>query len=171
MPQPDRMPRSQRLTPPDQRGQRVIAEHAGLWNIPGGGLDDVVRHNARPDRSRADTGGGPAAITRSVFLPVSYDRQDITCTAIGEALAGRLRSYRARPVDSLPGCVPFAVPCRPRTRISVNLRSRSGRILCQEPPPQLLPPPPQLEPLPPPQPELLPPPQPEPLPPPQLPPW
>ncbi|MEV4570679.1 LLM class flavin-dependent oxidoreductase [Nonomuraea sp. NPDC049419] len=66
---------------------RVAAEHADLWNIPGGDIDDVVRRSALLDRYCAEIGRDPAAITRSIHLPVSYDRPGATRQAIGEAVA------------------------------------------------------------------------------------
>ncbi|MFC4498829.1 MULTISPECIES: LLM class flavin-dependent oxidoreductase [Streptomyces] len=65
---------------------RVVAEHADLWNIPGGDLDDCVRRSALLDRHCADIGRDPATITRSIHLPVSYDHPATTRTAITEAL-------------------------------------------------------------------------------------
>lgn len=64
---------------------RVVAEHADLWNIPGGDLDDVVRRSALLDRYCAEIGRDPASITRSIHLPVSYERPDTTRKAIAEA--------------------------------------------------------------------------------------
>ncbi|MCL6669927.1 MULTISPECIES: LLM class flavin-dependent oxidoreductase [Streptomyces] len=65
---------------------RVAAEHADLWNIPGGDLEDVVRRSALLDRYCAEIGRDPAAVTRSVHLPVDYDRPGTTRAAIGEVL-------------------------------------------------------------------------------------
>ncbi|MFB9840259.1 LLM class flavin-dependent oxidoreductase [Actinoallomurus acaciae] len=65
---------------------RVVAEHADLWNIPGGDIDDVVRRSALLDRYCAEIGRDPASITRSIHLPVSYDRPGVTREAIGEAI-------------------------------------------------------------------------------------
>ena len=53
---------------------RVVAEHADLWNIPGGDIDDVIGRSALLDRYCAEIGRDPASITRSIHLPVSYDR-------------------------------------------------------------------------------------------------
>jgi alkanesulfonate monooxygenase SsuD/methylene tetrahydromethanopterin reductase-like flavin-dependent oxidoreductase (luciferase family) len=64
---------------------RVAAEHADLWNTPGGDMDDVVRRSALLDRSRADIGRDPASLTRSIHLPVSHDRPDVTRDAIEAA--------------------------------------------------------------------------------------
>ena len=52
----------------------MVAEHADLWNIPGGDIDDAVRRSALLDRFCAEIGRDPASITRSIYLPVSYDQ-------------------------------------------------------------------------------------------------
>jgi alkanesulfonate monooxygenase SsuD/methylene tetrahydromethanopterin reductase-like flavin-dependent oxidoreductase (luciferase family) len=65
---------------------RVVAGHAGLWNIPGGDIDDAVRRGAVLDRFCAEAGREPASITRSITLPVSYDHPGKTRDAISEAL-------------------------------------------------------------------------------------
>lgn len=65
---------------------RVVAEHADLWNIPGGDIDDVVARNALLDRFCAEIGRDPAAITRSIVLPVSYDRPADTRAAVAAAV-------------------------------------------------------------------------------------
>jgi alkanesulfonate monooxygenase SsuD/methylene tetrahydromethanopterin reductase-like flavin-dependent oxidoreductase (luciferase family) len=66
---------------------RVVAEHADLWNIPGGGdIDDLISRSALLDRYCAEIGRDPASITRSIHLPVSYDQPSVTRDAIGEAL-------------------------------------------------------------------------------------
>ncbi|WP_237534633.1 LLM class flavin-dependent oxidoreductase [Streptomyces sp. SID3343] len=65
---------------------RVVAEHANLWNIPGGDIDDVTSRSALLDRYCADIGRDPASITRSIHLPVSYDHPEHTRTAITQAL-------------------------------------------------------------------------------------
>ncbi|MFG3032247.1 LLM class flavin-dependent oxidoreductase [Streptomyces sp. NPDC048253] len=70
---------------------RVAAEHADLWNIPGGDLDDVVRRSALLDRYCAEIGRDPAAITRSIHLPVSYDRPGATRDAVGDAIGAGFR--------------------------------------------------------------------------------
>ena len=70
---------------------RVVAEHADLWNIPGGDIDDVVARSALLDRYCADIGRDPASITRSIHLSVSYDQPDTTRKAIGEALDAGFR--------------------------------------------------------------------------------
>jgi alkanesulfonate monooxygenase SsuD/methylene tetrahydromethanopterin reductase-like flavin-dependent oxidoreductase (luciferase family) len=65
---------------------RVTAKHADLWNIPGGDLADAVARSALLDRYCAEIGRDPAAITRSIYLPVSYDQPSITRDAIGAAI-------------------------------------------------------------------------------------
>ncbi|WP_250904768.1 LLM class flavin-dependent oxidoreductase [Nonomuraea sp. NEAU-A123] len=70
---------------------RVVAEHADLWNIPGGDIDDVVRRSALLDRYCTEIGRDPASIVRSIHLPVSYDQPGITRDAIGEAIEAGFR--------------------------------------------------------------------------------
>ncbi|GAB2328824.1 LLM class flavin-dependent oxidoreductase [Streptomyces variabilis] len=65
---------------------RVVAQHADLWNVPGGDLDDVLRRRALLDRYCADIGRDPASIVRSIHLPVDTDRPDAVRDAVGEAL-------------------------------------------------------------------------------------
>jgi alkanesulfonate monooxygenase SsuD/methylene tetrahydromethanopterin reductase-like flavin-dependent oxidoreductase (luciferase family) len=65
---------------------RVVAEHADLWNMPGGDIDDAVRRSAMLDRFCAEIGRDPASITRSIVLPVSYDDPGNTRKAIAEAI-------------------------------------------------------------------------------------
>ena len=65
---------------------RVVAEHADLWNIPGGDIDDAVSRSALLDRYCAEIGRDPASITRSIFLPVSYDQPSLTRNSIAEAI-------------------------------------------------------------------------------------
>jgi alkanesulfonate monooxygenase SsuD/methylene tetrahydromethanopterin reductase-like flavin-dependent oxidoreductase (luciferase family) len=64
---------------------RVVAEHADVWNIPGGDIADATARSALLDRYCADIGRDPAAIVRSIFLPVSYDDPATTRHAIREA--------------------------------------------------------------------------------------
>ncbi|MFJ3138961.1 LLM class flavin-dependent oxidoreductase [Streptomyces sp. NPDC086843] len=65
---------------------RVVAEHADLWNVPGGDLADVLRRSALLDRYCADIGRDPASIVRSIHLPVDTGRPDAVRQAVGEAL-------------------------------------------------------------------------------------
>jgi alkanesulfonate monooxygenase SsuD/methylene tetrahydromethanopterin reductase-like flavin-dependent oxidoreductase (luciferase family) len=65
---------------------RIAAEHADLWNIPGGAdIADVASRSARLDRFCAEIGRDPAEITRSIHLPVSYDHPAGTRRLIDEA--------------------------------------------------------------------------------------
>jgi alkanesulfonate monooxygenase SsuD/methylene tetrahydromethanopterin reductase-like flavin-dependent oxidoreductase (luciferase family) len=64
---------------------RVVAEHADVWNIPGGDIDDAVARSALLDRLCAEIGRDPASITRSIYLPVSYDNPGTSRDAIAEA--------------------------------------------------------------------------------------
>jgi alkanesulfonate monooxygenase SsuD/methylene tetrahydromethanopterin reductase-like flavin-dependent oxidoreductase (luciferase family) len=65
---------------------RVVAEHADLWNIPGGDIEDVISRSALLDRYCAEIGRDPASVTRSIHLSVSYGRPEATRGAIGEAI-------------------------------------------------------------------------------------
>ncbi|WP_319449842.1 MULTISPECIES: LLM class flavin-dependent oxidoreductase [unclassified Mycobacterium] len=65
---------------------RVVAKHADLWNIPGGDIDDAISRSALLDRYCVELGRDPSAITRSMFLPVSYDDPDDTRGAIAQAV-------------------------------------------------------------------------------------
>jgi alkanesulfonate monooxygenase SsuD/methylene tetrahydromethanopterin reductase-like flavin-dependent oxidoreductase (luciferase family) len=65
---------------------RVTAEHADIWNIPGGDIDDAISRSALLDRYCADIGRDPHAITRSIALQVSYDEPSATRQAINEAV-------------------------------------------------------------------------------------
>jgi alkanesulfonate monooxygenase SsuD/methylene tetrahydromethanopterin reductase-like flavin-dependent oxidoreductase (luciferase family) len=70
---------------------RVVAEHADVWNIPGGDLADAAERSALLDRYCAEIGRDPAAITRSIYLPVFYDRPADTRRAAGEAIGAGFR--------------------------------------------------------------------------------
>jgi alkanesulfonate monooxygenase SsuD/methylene tetrahydromethanopterin reductase-like flavin-dependent oxidoreductase (luciferase family) len=63
----------------------VVAEHADLWNIPGGDIADAVDRSALLDRYCAGIGRDPGSITRSIHLSVSYDDPEATREAIREA--------------------------------------------------------------------------------------
>ncbi|GLW47222.1 monooxygenase [Streptomyces sp. NBRC 14336] len=65
---------------------RVAARHAAVWNIPGGDIDDVTERSALLDRYCEDLGRDPGTLTRSLHLPVSYDRPAETRKAIREAV-------------------------------------------------------------------------------------
>jgi alkanesulfonate monooxygenase SsuD/methylene tetrahydromethanopterin reductase-like flavin-dependent oxidoreductase (luciferase family) len=65
---------------------RVVARHADLWNIPGGDFDDAIARSELLDRYCTEIGRDPATVTRSMYLPVSYDRPAVTRDAIGRAI-------------------------------------------------------------------------------------
>jgi alkanesulfonate monooxygenase SsuD/methylene tetrahydromethanopterin reductase-like flavin-dependent oxidoreductase (luciferase family) len=70
---------------------RVAAEHADLWNIPGGDIDDCVGRSALLDRLCDEIGRDPAAIIRSIHLRASYERPAETRGAITEAIDAGFR--------------------------------------------------------------------------------
>ncbi|WP_228122785.1 LLM class flavin-dependent oxidoreductase [Saccharothrix syringae] len=65
---------------------RVVAEHADTWNTPGDDIPDAARRSALLDRFCAEIGRDPAAVGRSIVLPVSYDQPGGTRDAIAEAV-------------------------------------------------------------------------------------
>jgi alkanesulfonate monooxygenase SsuD/methylene tetrahydromethanopterin reductase-like flavin-dependent oxidoreductase (luciferase family) len=65
---------------------RVVAEHADLWNVPGGDIDDAIARSALLDRYCTEIGRDPASITRSAILPVSYDQPGVTRDEISRAI-------------------------------------------------------------------------------------
>lgn len=65
---------------------RIVAEHADVWNIPGGDLDDAVERSALLDRYCDEIGRDPASIVRSMHVPVSYDQPHVTRAAIDQAV-------------------------------------------------------------------------------------
>ena len=66
---------------------RLVAKHADIWNIPGGDLQDCVARSALLDELCVEESRDPATITRSVALPVPYDRPDTTRAAVADAIA------------------------------------------------------------------------------------
>lgn len=64
---------------------RVVAEHADMWNIPGGDIADATSRSALLDRYCAEIGRDPASIVRSIHLPASYDEPGTTRAAIRAA--------------------------------------------------------------------------------------
>ena len=84
---------------------RLVAEHADVWNIPGGDIADAVARSALLDRYCADIGRDPAEVTRSIFLPVSYDQPATTREAIGEAVGAGFRHV----VLGLPAPYPVGI--------------------------------------------------------------
>jgi alkanesulfonate monooxygenase SsuD/methylene tetrahydromethanopterin reductase-like flavin-dependent oxidoreductase (luciferase family) len=85
---------------------RVVAEHADLWNIPGGGdIADLAARSALLDRYCAEIGRDPATITRSIHLAVSYDEPRATRDAIAQAIDAGFGHF----VLSLPAPYPAGV--------------------------------------------------------------
>ncbi|MCV7422553.1 LLM class flavin-dependent oxidoreductase [Mycobacterium yunnanensis] len=70
---------------------RVVAEHADVWNIPGGDLADAVERSTLLDRYCQEIGRDPASIQRSMHVAVSYDEPNDTRDAIGRALDAGFR--------------------------------------------------------------------------------
>jgi alkanesulfonate monooxygenase SsuD/methylene tetrahydromethanopterin reductase-like flavin-dependent oxidoreductase (luciferase family) len=64
---------------------RVVAEHADLWNVPGADFEDALRRSATVDALCREVGRDPASLTRSIHLPVAYDRPAATREAIARA--------------------------------------------------------------------------------------
>lgn len=65
---------------------RAVAEHADMWNFPGGDVAGILRRGALLDRYCAEVGRDPAEITRSIGIPVDYDKPARTRDAIEGAL-------------------------------------------------------------------------------------
>ena len=64
---------------------RVVAEHADVWNMPGGTTADAIERSALLDRLCIEIGRDPGEITRSMFVPAAYDDTMPTREAIVEA--------------------------------------------------------------------------------------
>ncbi len=65
---------------------RVVAEHADVWNFPGDDLAAALQRGAVLDRICGEIGRDPAAIIRSLVMPVSYDQPSLTRQAITQAI-------------------------------------------------------------------------------------
>lgn len=65
---------------------RVVAEHADIWNIPGGDIEDMVSRSEMLDGYCAEIGREPKEITRSTVLGVSYGRPGQTRAAVKQAV-------------------------------------------------------------------------------------
>ena len=70
---------------------RVVAEHADLWNIPGGDIADAISRSALLDRYCAEIGRDPASITRSIYLPADYENPGLTRDAIAQSVDAGFR--------------------------------------------------------------------------------
>jgi alkanesulfonate monooxygenase SsuD/methylene tetrahydromethanopterin reductase-like flavin-dependent oxidoreductase (luciferase family) len=87
------------------RTLRVAAEHADVWNFPGGDVEAAVTRGAVLDRLCAEIGRDPATIIRSLVLPVSYDQPGTTRDSIAAATAAGFRHL----ILSLPAPYPAHV--------------------------------------------------------------
>jgi len=70
---------------------RVVAEHADVWNMPGGDIEDAVSRSALLDRLCAEAGRDPASVTRSIVLHVSYENPGDTRDAVAKAVEADFR--------------------------------------------------------------------------------
>ncbi len=84
---------------------RVVAEHADIWNMPGGTIEDAVGRSAMLDRYCADIGRDPAAITRSMVVSVDYDKPE----AARETIAAATGAHFTHIVLGLPAPYPAGV--------------------------------------------------------------
>jgi alkanesulfonate monooxygenase SsuD/methylene tetrahydromethanopterin reductase-like flavin-dependent oxidoreductase (luciferase family) len=67
---------------------RVAAEHADIWNYPGADVPDAVSRGVLLDRFAVEAGRDPASITRSLVVPVSYDRPGEAREIVDRAVEG-----------------------------------------------------------------------------------
>lgn len=70
---------------------RVAAEHADICNIPGTDIEDAARRSALLDRFCTDIGRDPASITRSIVLPIAYERPHDGRDAVRKAVDAGFR--------------------------------------------------------------------------------
>lgn len=83
---------------------RIAAEHADIWNIPGGDPADYRSRSALLDRYCTERGRDPATLIRSIHLAVDHDHPDHTRHAIGEAIdAGFRHIVLGLPLPFRPG--------------------------------------------------------------------
>ena len=84
---------------------RVVAEHADVWNIPGGDIADMIARSALLDRYCAEIGRDPASITRSTILPVSCHQPAVTRDEISRVIEAGFEHV----ILGLPGPYPDRV--------------------------------------------------------------
>jgi alkanesulfonate monooxygenase SsuD/methylene tetrahydromethanopterin reductase-like flavin-dependent oxidoreductase (luciferase family) len=87
------------------RTLRVVAEHADVWNMPGGNVEDAVRRGGQLDAYCAEIGRDPASITRSMVLPVDYGQPTATADRARQAISAGFTHL----VLSLPAPYPAGV--------------------------------------------------------------
>jgi alkanesulfonate monooxygenase SsuD/methylene tetrahydromethanopterin reductase-like flavin-dependent oxidoreductase (luciferase family) len=103
---------------------RVVAEHADMWNIPGGGdISDLAERSRLLDRFCAEIGRDPASIVRSIHLPVDYDRPGVTREKISAAVDAGFGHI----VLGLPAPFPEGVARWVADELVVEATSRTGR--------------------------------------------
>ncbi|MEV4350816.1 LLM class flavin-dependent oxidoreductase [Actinoplanes sp. NPDC049596] len=100
----------QRPTPPvlvagrSAQVLRLAAEHADLWNIPGGDLTDATARSALLDRYCTELGRDPATITRSITLSASPTDTPRTRDSVDAAIeAGFSHIVLSLPTPYPPG--------------------------------------------------------------------
>ncbi|MDA0181657.1 LLM class flavin-dependent oxidoreductase [Solirubrobacter phytolaccae] len=83
-------PKPVQATPPLMLGGRstavlrIAAEHADLMNITGADLDDSIARSKVLDGLCERIGRDPSTLTRSIFLPASYEQPETTREAIAK---------------------------------------------------------------------------------------
>ena len=70
---------------------RIVAEHADVWNLPGGTVEDIVQRGALLDRYCGEIGRDPASIARSIGVPVSYTDPGAARDVVGRAIDAGIR--------------------------------------------------------------------------------
>jgi F420-dependent oxidoreductase-like protein len=92
----------------ERKTLRVVAEHADVWNAPGGDPDEVARLSGVLDAHCADVGRDPAEIARSVQLRYRDD----------EALLAEAAAYVTRGFSELIVIVPPGEAEKPATAVA-----------------------------------------------------
>ncbi len=87
------------------RTLRLVAEHADVWNMPGGDAAAAAERSALLDRYCAEIGRDPASITRSNVVRVAYDQPGAAREAVRQQAAAGFRHL----VLSLPAPYPPGV--------------------------------------------------------------
>ena len=70
---------------------RIVAEHADLWNYPGGGVEEILERGKLLDRYCVEIGRDPASVTRSIGIPVSYEQPGAARDTIKRAIDAGIR--------------------------------------------------------------------------------
>jgi F420-dependent oxidoreductase-like protein len=72
----------------ERKTLRVVAEHADVWNAPGGHPDEVTRLSSVLDRHCLDIGRSPADIRRSVQFRFDAGKEEVLQVALEYAAIG-----------------------------------------------------------------------------------